>query len=419
MRVLLIASSYAPLAGGVQTVTHDLARHLIRKGHKVQVVTNHYPRSLPVKETIDGVAVERLLFLTPDLDSLLQKRPDLFLASLFVYPYNLRRLRAIMHRFRPHIVNVHFPDHQIPFVLALRDEFDGRLIVSLHGHDIERVVMDHAVQNGSRLSRSGRWCYRRSLTKLRSILIEADAVTACSQYLLDKAIKVEPSIAGKGRAIHNGIDLTRFRNKTTHVLGRPYILALGRLVRVKGFDMLLDAFARTESEETDLIIAGDGEERRALENQTRQLKLEKRVHFFGSATPEEAVCLLNGCRFVVIPSRLESFGIVALEAMAAGKPVLATRVGGLPELLAEVQRQVGDGLGPSSSAVQVSKGEGDDVISQFATLVEPNREALAKGLSKLLHSFLHGNSFAKPRVERYSWERVVNDYEAVMAVTGE
>lgn len=410
MRVLLISSTYAPVPGGVQMVTHNVAKRLLKKGHAVQVVTNHYPRSLPVRESLDGVSVERLLFLTPDISSLQRRRPDLLLASLYFYPYSLWRLRNIVRSFRPDIVNVHFPDHQIPFVLALRSGFDVRLVVSLHGHDIERVIMDDSGSNGNRLRRLRD--QSSAINRLRSILLEADAVTACSRYLLDKAIQFEPSIAGKGRVIQNGIDPMRFRNKTAYVCSRPYILALGRLVRAKGFDMLLDAFAQTASEETALIIAGEGEERVALENQARQLGLEERVHFFGSANQEEAVSLLNGCLLVVIPSRSESFGIVALEALAAGKPILATRVGGLRELLTEVQSRSGAGLGPSTP--RVCSSTDISPLGQFAMLVDPNAEALAKGLSKALHSHSHGACGTPPMMDHYIWERVANEYEAVM-----
>ena len=413
MRVLLIPSTYAPSLGGVQNVTQNLARHLVKKGHEVQVITNRYPRSLPVVENLDGVPVERILFLAPEFTSVKRRRPDLFFASFYFYPSGLRRLRNVMREFRPDVVNVHFPDHQIPFVLSLRRGFKVRLVVSLHGHDVERVTMndsgsDKQGQNGSSYSHS-------ATRRLRSILVEADAVTACSQYLMDKAIQVEPSIAKKGRVIRNGIDPVRFQDKTAYILSRPYILAIGRLVRIKGIDMLLDAFAKTQTD-VDLVIAGDGEERAALENQTRQLGIEKRVHFFGAVTPEQAVRLLNGCRFVVIPSRSESFGIVAVEALVAGKSVLASRVGGLAELLMDLQHQVSDVHHSTYPDVWSSRLTDKDVIrlGQFITLVEPNSAALAEGLGQVLHCQPNLDFDTRSLVKNYSWERVVNEYEAVM-----
>ena len=406
MRVLIVSSTYHPVVGGVQTVTHNLALHLVRKGHEVQVVTNHYPRSLPLRETLDGVSVERMLFLTPGLSSLKRKRPDLFLASFYFYPNSLWRLRKIVRSFRPDVVNVHFPDQQIPFVLALRGLINVRLVVSLHGHDIERVNMDDLGPNENGIS--GLHYQRPAVDRLRSILLRADAVTACSQYLLEKAIRFEPSIGSKGLVIHNGIDPMRFRNKQSYVCDRPYILALGRLVHAKGFDMLLEAFAQTESGETILMIAGEGDERESLQNQTRQLGLEGRIRFFGPATQEQAIGLLNGCSLVVIPSRSESFGIVALEALAAGKPILATRVGGLCELLADVQNQFPAPPSAWSSGVYHSIGH------HFAMLVDPNADALSKGLRNALASNPHSDRDTSRVMDHYLWERVANHYEAVM-----
>src|SRR5690349_20643866 len=172
MRILLIPNTYAPVLGGLQTVTHNLAKHLLKSGHQVQVVTNRYPRTLPAQETLDGIPIHRLLLLAPNINSLRRWRPDLFLASWYFYPQTSRRLRNLMREFRPRVVNVHFPDHQVRFVLALRRQFEFRLVVSLHGHDIERLRKDAAARE-----------------PLQSILREADAITACSQHLLDQAIR--------------------------------------------------------------------------------------------------------------------------------------------------------------------------------------------------------------------------------------
>lgn len=398
MRILLVPNSYDPIVGGVQTVTHSLAKNLLKSGHEVQVVTNRYPRSLPDREILNGIIVRRLLFLSPQLSSLRRGRADLFLASFYYYPSSLWRLRNLMRHFQAEVVNVHFPDHQINFVLALRKRFDFRLIVSLHGHEIERVTLNNSDEERKTLKSSV------AVQQLQLILREADVVTACSQNLLDKAIALEPSIAAKSQVIHNGVDPKRFIDKSPHFHPRPYALAFGRLTHKKGFDLLLDAFARAGAvaRGIDLIIAGNGEEQSALKDQAKQLGLQGRVHFRGQATQEEVVRLLNGCLFVVVPSRYEPFGIVALEALAAGKPLLATKAGGLTEFLTEfTENEV--------------RSEASDP-KPLVVLVNPNSEELANGFRQMCElSRNDSNETGHYRLsDKYSWEHVARRYENVL-----
>lgn len=386
MRILLVPSSYPPVLGGLQTVAHTLAGHL-RERHTVQVVTKRYPRSLPSQELSDGVGIQRLLFLTPDTADLRRGRPDLFVAACYFCPSTLVRLHRLMRTFRPDVVNVHFPDSQAPFVSWLRRRFAFRLVVSLHGNEIERWF-NVQPKAGDRQPAVAERTRRSAITKIQSILQEADAVTACSHYLLDKAIQLEPSVAQKGQVIYNGVDLDRFRDKTAFAHSRPYILAFGRLTHKKGFDMLLEAFGPLAPHYpgVDLILAGDGEERQVLQAHIERLGLGARVHLFGRASPQEIVQLLNGCLFVVVPSREEPFGIAALEALAAGKPILATRVGGLVELI---------------------KGSG-------TCLVAPQVSDIQKGLAQWIDSLTtkRAGSLAFTS-ETYSWSRVVAQFERV------
>lgn len=387
-RILIVSNSYAPVVGGVQTVARNLAKQLIGRGHEVRVITNRYPVALPAKEIIDGVRVDRLLFLSPDFDYLRRRRPDLFAASLFYGPQSHAKLRKVMRDFRPDVVNVHFPDHQIRFILKLRREFAFRLVVSLHGHDVERMdAGPAAAAGGKRKSNSAR-------AQLKSILRAANAITACSRHILEKATQIELSVSDKGHVIYNGVDPERFSNKASYSHPRPYVLAFGRLTHKKGFDLLLQAFAKAGSANSsvDLIVAGDGEERDQLKALVNELGLARRVHFFGEASPDQIVQLLNGSLFVAVPSRREPFGIVALETLAAGKTLLASRTGGLGEFLA-------------------------DTCEPEVTLVEPTAQGLTDGLRKLLVS-KRNDSSAAPRSnqlpEQYSWTNVAKRYESVL-----
>ncbi len=408
-RILIISNSYLPVVGGVQTVTHNLARELIASGYEVRVVTNRYPVALPARETVDGVTVDRLLFLTPDIDYLRRRRPDLFGASFLFGPQTYAKLRTIMRDFRPDVINVHFPDHQTPFVLKLRREFDFRLVVSLHGHDIEGLLAG-STNGASRNSNHS----KRSVKRLKSILREAEAVTACSRDLLNKATEIESSVCGKGEVIYNGVDQKRFLDKTSYSHPRPYILALGRLTYRKGFDMLLEAFAQHEATQSkpDLIIAGDGEEHDTLLAKVEQLGLTRSVHFVGNTTSQEVVRLLKSSVSVVVPSRSEAFGIVALEAVAAGKPVLATKTGGLGEFLFELNNA--EAKNGARAINQAHRGP-------CILLVEPTVEGLARGLREIFQLPRNGiaavNGYSLP--DKYTWAHAARRYENVFSVVGQ
>jgi glycogen(starch) synthase len=201
-------------------------------------------------------------------------------------------------------------------------------------------------------------------------------------------------VRDKGHVIYNGVDLRRFANKARHAHARRYILALGRLTHNKGFDILLQAFAeaRAADAKVDLIIAGEGEQRDHLQSLLNELGLAEHVHLFGAASAEKVVELLNGAVFVVVPSRHEAFGIVALEALAAGKHVLATRTDGLAEFLSNVSEK-------------------------SVTLVEPGTQQLAYALKNRLALNGNGSAIAPETpalLDQYSWTNVAGRYESAL-----
>jgi glycogen synthase len=316
VNVLLVVSSYLPNLGGLQSVTSNLAGGLMGRGFAVTLLTHRYPRTLPAAEEIDGVPVRRLFFLSPRLRYLKAGRLDLFLAGIFYFPTNLLRLVRMIRRERPDVVNLHFLGGPAPFLLLARILLRFKYIISLHGDDVEGLA---------RGSWFDRWVFRTSLRR-------ADAVTACSRYLLSQAQAIEAGIAPKGRVIYNGVDL-----ECRPVPGSTCssILAVGRLMPKKGFDVLLHALASMGRElgAAHLVLIGDGPERDSLRMLGSDLGLNERVEFLGALDHGKAMRAIIGSQIVVIPSRQEPFGLVALEAMAAGKPVVATRVGGLPEVL--------------------------------------------------------------------------------------
>jgi glycosyltransferase involved in cell wall biosynthesis len=128
------------------------------------------------------------------------------------------------------------------------------------------------------------------------------------------------------------------------------LLVLASLIRRKGIDVLLDALASERNPGIVLWIAGEGPERAALEAQAERLGLAARARFLGRR--EDAADLLAACDVYVLPSRREGLGVSALEAMAARRPVIATRVGGLADAVADERTGI---LVPPEDAAELAR----------------------------------------------------------------
>lgn len=167
---------------------------------------------------------------------------------------------------------------------------------------------------------------------LRKALVAASHVIACATTLATQARDLAPVAHARVSVIPNGVDPSRFADTPPFTHARPYILAVGRLVRQKGFDILLEAFASVRvPTPIDLLIAGDGPERTALEALRARLALQDRVHLLGVQSQDRLAALYRGASIVSCPSRWEGLPLVCLEGMASGRPVVATSVDGIPD----------------------------------------------------------------------------------------
>jgi glycosyltransferase involved in cell wall biosynthesis len=337
LKIILFTSSYLPVLGGLQEAVYQLTMELKRQGHDVSVLTNRYPRHLKRHEIIDGVNVERMLFTGFYLPSFNPYVVLKYIAGLLIGFVNFCRLMLLLSKQKPDVMNIHFLGSQAPYAMLASKFLKTRCIVSLHGDDVEGLPHRSSID---------RWLFKR-------VLQAADYVTACSQYLLNEAKKIVQEIGPKSTTIWNGINPEEYRNVQPYIHPRPYILAAGRFVYKKGFDLLLRAyrFLLDKAEKVDLILAGDGLEKDNLLKLAKELGLSivikeagdsitpdtktNMVLFWGRAGRNEMKSLMKGCELFVIPSRKEPFGIVALEAFAAGKRVVAGKTGGLTEIIHE------------------------------------------------------------------------------------
>lgn len=180
------------------------------------------------------------------------------------------------------------------------------------------------------------------------------AVSLAVRDSLVSSLGVSPD---KVSVIYNGIDLARFaaasppraaaRAEVGLPAGVPVVAAVARLAPEKGIDVLLEAFVRLGQRATaHLAIAGDGPLRGVLERRARQAGVAERVHWLGHVT--DPLPLLRAADVVAVPSRAEGLGVACIEAMAAGRAVVASAAGGLGEV---VQHRVNGLLVPAGDAM--------------------------------------------------------------------
>jgi len=136
------------------------------------------------------------------------------------------------------------------------------------------------------------------------------------------------------KCIPNILD-PRFKLDNKLISSTPYLLSVGSLSKVKNHQLLLKAFSRISQErpELNLIIAGEGPLKKDLISLSHELGISKRVKFVGNKTKSELTKLMSGAIRFCLPSNYETFGVVLIESMACGTPVIATNVGGIPEIV--------------------------------------------------------------------------------------
>jgi rhamnosyl/mannosyltransferase len=297
VRVLHVGKFYPPVRGGMETVLQLLCQAAddgIRQG---VLVANTRPRTERGRGG-DGVEVTRVASLGR-------------VGTVGVCP----TLPRWMRRLAGDVVVLHEPN-PMGFWAYLLARPTGRLVVWLHSE----LVLD-------------RWYYRLYRPFLRRALRRADRVVVSSPPLRERLALAE-GLGERTVVIPYGIDTRRLR-PTADTLARaetlrarhrgPLVLFVGRLVAYKGVAVLLRALPPSAG---TLLVVGDGPLGPELRRTARALGLEDRVAFLGQVDERELAALLHACDVLALPSTgpNEAFGIVQLEAMACGKPVVSTDV---------------------------------------------------------------------------------------------
>jgi N-acetyl-alpha-D-glucosaminyl L-malate synthase BshA len=356
-----------PTVGGSGAVAAELGKQLARRGHDIHVISYRLPFRL-------GELQQNICFHEVDISTY----------PLFEYPpHDLALAVKMAEATREHGLELFHVHYAIPHAIAgfLAQQMLGpgapRMVTTLHGTDITIVGQD------------------RSFFEITRFGIErSDAVTAVSEFL-GRMTAAEFQVPGRIDVIPNFVDLERYTrvrgDRAGYAApGQKVLLHVSNFRPVKRVLDVVRIFERVRREvDAVLLMVGEGPERSSAQALARRLGLAESLRFLGTRQDIEDVAALADV--FLLPSELESFGLSALEAMAAGVPVVGSDAGGLPEVVKHAESgyllPVGDVEGMASRTIEILR---DD---------ERRREM---------------GEAARHRVQSlFDAERVVSQYEAV------
>lgn len=314
---LLILSWPVSATGGVNEVVLSLAQQLREQGAYNPVIAVTTWDYSPQPPAARGVEVVNLRLRAPFVAGKVLRSFAAFLATL---PSDIRALASFLRERRIEVVNAHFPDLNAYAILLLKalGLFKGKLVLSFHGSDMAAVGQTGGLHRAA-------W---------RNLISRADRVVTCSDSLTRDVRSFAP--LARVVTVHNGADLRLFLRPHTRRPVRRRILHVGKFGPIKAQDVLIHAFhllLRGVPDASLVLAGGAGPELTSIRALVSQLGLQQHVEFEVTVPHERIVELMEQADVFVLPSRSEAFGIVLLEAGASGLPVVATRVGGIPELI--------------------------------------------------------------------------------------
>ena len=332
MKIAMVGQ-FPPHIGGVGVHIHSLSKELIKQGHEVYVIT--YPHK--DIEDIDGIHV---------IGTKGVNIPGL--RGLFFAINAKKELKKLVERENIDIIHGHylFPAGWASVKVGKSTKI--KTYVTSHGSDMFEMYKKQA--------------YTRPVIK--KVLKDADVILAVSNALKEEIINTKiPNIEEKIKLHWNSVDIekfkttknneSKFRKELVHEFNiaadKPIILFVGNIIKRKNVDLLLEAKKQMNTK-ANLVVVGDGPLLEQLKTKAEKEYFDgnlDNVYFTGSRTDVEDINvyftgsrtdvedIIPSCDLLVLPSFTESFGLVLIEALACGKPVIGSNVGGIKEIITE------------------------------------------------------------------------------------
>jgi len=387
-KVLVLATTFPRWKNdSVPNFIYELAKEFLEH-YEVHILTPHAKGSKRL-EVMEGIIVHRFRYFIPKYENLSngisisntlkRKKLTLLLVPLFVFSGVLTFLRLNV-KFKFEVVHNHWLLPFAPFVSFFKKVFNYKLILTSHGGDITAF-------NNSALLRK---VFKYSVSNCNYYTVVSSDLAKIANQFIRKFDRQKLKI------ISMGIPYKEFSKVKTNFNEDNFtVVFVGRLSKIKGTKYLLKAISilKKSLKPIKCLIIGDGPERESLENLARELNIEKQTTFTGFIPHTKLPKKLNGCSAFVGPSittesgQREGFGLVFIEAMAAGIPVIASRSGGIPDIVKHMK-----------TGLLVEEGDSNKIAEYIEKIINNN-----KLRGKLISE---GRKLAK----NYSWESIGKRY---------
>lgn len=373
----MVLPYFYPKTGGVENYSYNIAIRLAAKGETFNIFTTNHNEKEYVDEKIDGLNIHRI--------------PISFKVSNTPICLGLKRkLELLIKEDKPDLINGHTPvpyfadvasriarKHKIPFVLTYYSDL------------IKETPMYNIISK----------LYNSMFCKKTISL--ADRIIALSPYY----IRLSPYLQqykGKSSAVPPGVDIEKFNPSLDGSLLREkynlkeeriilFVAQLDKTHKHKGLNFLIKALNHLHKEgiNVKLVIVGEGDYKDKYRSQVRELKLETHVFFSGYVPEDKLPFFYRSSNVTVLPTYLktEGFGMVLIEANACGRPVIGTRIGGIPFVVRDEYNGL---LVPPADSASLAKALGKIFMN----------DKLADEM---------GNNGRKLVEENFTWEKAAND----------